>query len=66
VTSQTSKDEYSLSRYSRDWRKDNVLTWGGLPDHEMVQEKSADAIVGTGNELSERGRGLIRCRRAER
>ena len=36
------------------------LTWGGLPDHEMVQEKSADAIVGTGNELSERGRGLTR------
>ena len=53
MTFQTSKDEYSISRYSRDWRKDNVLTWGGLPDHELVQEKSAEAIVGTGNGPSE-------------
>jgi len=26
------------------------LTWGDLPNHELVQEKSAEAIVATGNE----------------
>ena len=41
----TSKDECSLSRYSRNWRKDSVLTWGDLPDHELDQEKSAEVIV---------------------
>ena len=38
------------SRSGRDWKKEYALTWGGLPDHEMDKEKSAEAIVATGNE----------------
>ena len=30
--------------------KEYALTWGDLPNHELVQEKSAEAIVATGNE----------------
>jgi len=38
------------SRSSRDWKKEYALTGGDLPDHGMDKEKSAEAIVGTGNE----------------
>jgi len=47
----------SLSRFSRDWRKEHVLTWGGLIGC-MADEKSAEAILGSGNELSINGGGL--------
>jgi hypothetical protein len=40
------------SRSSRDWKKESALTWGGLPDHELDKEKSAEAILGSGYELS--------------
>ncbi|MDA3823113.1 MAG: hypothetical protein PF450_10975 [Bacteroidales bacterium] len=30
--------------------KEYALTWGDLPNHELVQEKSAEALVATGNE----------------
>jgi len=46
------------SRSSRDWKKEYALTWGGLPDHELDKEKSAEAILGSGHELSIKGRGL--------
>ena len=46
------------SRSSRDWKKEYTLTWGGLPDHVMDKEKSAEAILGSGYELSTKGRGL--------
>jgi hypothetical protein len=38
--------------------KESALTWGGLPDHELDKEKSAEAILGSGYELSIKGRGL--------
>lgn len=41
------------SRSSRDWMKESALTWGDLPDHELDKEKSAEAILGSGYELSE-------------
>jgi len=31
--------------------KEDVLTWGGLEDHELVFEKSAEVIVIMDNEL---------------
>lgn len=33
--------------------KESALTWGDLPDHELDKEKSAEAILGSGYELSE-------------
>ncbi|MEM6525236.1 MAG: hypothetical protein AAGF85_08520 [Bacteroidota bacterium] len=30
--------------------KEYALTWGGLGYHELISEKSAEAIVATGNE----------------
>jgi len=56
VTSEKSRSFYSRS--SRDWMKEYALTWGGLPDHGMDKEKSAEAILGSGHELSIKGRGL--------
>lgn len=34
--------------------KESALTWGDLPDHELDKEKSAEAILGSGYELSKR------------
>ena len=56
VTSE--KNRLFYSRSSRDWMKEYALTWGGLPDHVMDKEKSAEAILGSGDELSKNGRGL--------
>ncbi len=33
------------SRSGRNWRKENALTGGGLPNHVLDWEKSADSIV---------------------
>ena len=46
------------SRCRRDWRKEDALTWGGLTSPEKIDEKSAEAIVGFGNELSGNDGGL--------
>jgi len=54
VTSEKNRSFYSRS--SRHWGKENALTRGDLPNHELVKEKSAEAILGSGHEL------LIRCR----
>ena len=45
------KQQSHFSRCSRDWQKDNALTGGGLPNHGMDWEKSAESIVANGNEL---------------
>jgi len=51
----TSKRVISFcSRSSRNWKKESALTWGDLPDHELDKEKSAEAILGSGYELSKR------------
>ncbi len=47
---QTQEAEYLLCRFSSDWWKENALTWGGLSNHELDWEKSAEVIVVTGNE----------------
>ena len=47
---QNPKGKCLLGRFSRDWRKEYALTWGGLSNHELDWEKSAEAIVATGNE----------------
>ena len=47
---QTQKVKCLLCRFSSDWRKENALTWGGLSNHELDWEKSAEVIVVTGNE----------------
>ena len=38
--------------------KEDVITWGDLDSYVIAVEKSAEVIVGRGNELSKRGRGL--------
>jgi len=45
------KQQFTNSRCRGNWRKDNALTRGGLSNHELEWEKSADAIVTNGNEL---------------
>ena len=40
------------SRSGRDWMKEYALTWGDLPIHELKQEKSAEAGLGSRYELS--------------
>jgi len=40
------------SRYRRHWMKGKALTRGGLADHELIGEKSAEAIVANRNEPS--------------
>jgi hypothetical protein len=48
------------SRCRRHWRKEKALTRGDLHNHELVKEKSAEAILGTGYELPIKGRGLTK------
>ncbi len=53
------EDIFSERASPCDRRKENALTWGGLPNHGLDWEKSADAIVATGNEpLNRKGGGL--------
>ena len=53
--------EQSLnSRCRRHWRKEKALPREDLHNHELVKERSAEAIVGTGYELPIKGRGLTK------
>ena len=45
--------KYLCSRSSGYWVKEYVLTWGDLGLHVMETEKSAEAIVVRGYELSD-------------
>ena len=49
-------NECQSSRSGSDWRKEDALTWGGLNFSERIVEKSVEAIVGFGNEPSQKRR----------